>query len=158
VNTFDCNYESKVVTASVSAIWSPDLQNHVASCASCREVLDLRSELQELDETESLIRLPPAGEIWWRAQLIRAQLGEQKINRVLTIAQAASYVSLSAGFITWSIWHSSGFQPSLTNPAAGVASNTSLDATLPMYWSVACVLVVLISTLLLCLRPTAAKT
>jgi hypothetical protein len=72
-----CPHEHGVITAILAGRW-PDqcdeaLQGHAVLCEVCRELVEvvslLRVDRQQLDE----MRVPSAGQIWWRAA-IRARL------------------------------------------------------------------------------------
>ena len=72
-----CAREHDVVAAVLSRRWRmahDDLKRHADVCESCREVVAGASLLSaERDRARSEVRVPAAGQIWWRAA-VRARL------------------------------------------------------------------------------------
>ena len=72
-----CAREHDVVVAVLSRRWhmaDDDLKRHADDCESCRDVAAVASLLSaEQDRIRSEVRVPAAGQIWWRAA-VRARL------------------------------------------------------------------------------------
>ena len=75
--THHCSHEDDVVAAVLSRRWEAaddELKQHAAACEICRDVVsvaDLLSVDQERSRSE--VRVPAAGQIWWRSA-VRARL------------------------------------------------------------------------------------
>ena len=75
---FECACESQVANAVLAGRW-PDradetLVCHAATCDTCREVAAVAVLLREdVDHARFEVRVPAAGQIWWRAA-VRARL------------------------------------------------------------------------------------
>jgi len=70
----DCPREQDVIDAVTSGRWpdraDDELRTHVGSCALCGEVAAIVAALQEDREATRLrAPLPPAGRVWWRAEM-----------------------------------------------------------------------------------------
>ena len=72
-----CAREPDVVAAVLSRRWhmaDDDLKRHADVCESCRDVAAVASLLStEQDRARSEVRVPAAGQVWWRAA-VRARL------------------------------------------------------------------------------------
>jgi hypothetical protein len=84
-----CPHENSVITAILAGRW-PDqcdesLHAHAAQCETCRELVEvvslLRADRRQLHDE---MRVPSAGQIWWRAA-IRARLeASERVGRPLS--------------------------------------------------------------------------
>jgi len=86
--THHCSHEDDVVAAVLSRRWEAaddELKQHAAGCEICRDVVsvaDLLSVDQERSRSE--VRVPAAGQIWWRSA-VRARLeAAQAATRPMT--------------------------------------------------------------------------
>jgi hypothetical protein len=74
MKTQDCPREPHILRAAVAGRDSlpEELRQHAEGCRSCRDALNIQDGLRQLArETHASRRLPEAGEIWWRAEIIR---------------------------------------------------------------------------------------
>ena len=115
----DCDRENDVLDAVASGRWpervDDELRGHVASCAICSDVASVAAALQ--DEREAAwrdARLPPAGRVWWRAEMRArheaALTAAQPIAAAIGLACACA-VGLMFAFlqVTWPrLWQSLG--------------------------------------------------
>ena len=69
MNDFGCDKEKQVLEALRSVELSPELLNHVATCAACTELMLVSKFLRSEAENVREIALPDAGLIWRKAQL-----------------------------------------------------------------------------------------
>ena len=74
----ECAREQDVVSAVLSGTWpgrcDESLVTHAASCQVCRDVATVSLLLREdLDHSRIDVRVPAAGQVWWRAA-VRARL------------------------------------------------------------------------------------
>lgn len=86
-----CAHEQDVVAAVLSRRWetaSEELKRHAADCGMCREVVAIASMLSaDQDRARYEVRVPAAGQVWWRAA-VRARLeAAQTAARPLTWLQ-----------------------------------------------------------------------
>jgi hypothetical protein len=72
-----CAREDEVVARVSSRRWATahdDLKRHAADCESCRDVVAVASLLSaEQERASHEVRVPAAGQVWWRAA-VRARL------------------------------------------------------------------------------------
>ncbi len=66
-----CNHREAVLEAAGRRELGAELAAHVDGCASCRETLRVAGWLRGLDAEGPGPRLPTAGQLWWRAQIVR---------------------------------------------------------------------------------------
>lgn len=75
--TDHCVHEHDVVAAVLSRRWetaSEDLKQHAAGCEVCREVVEVATLLAaDQARARSNVRVPAAGQVWWRSA-VRARL------------------------------------------------------------------------------------
>ncbi len=69
MNDFGCDKEKQVLEALRSVQLSPELLNHVATCAACADLALVSKFLQSEAEHIGEAALPEAGLIWRKAQL-----------------------------------------------------------------------------------------
>ena len=87
----DCTREADVVRSAATGSWDPDLQNHIAECASCAEVFELASMLHADDEhAQQDAKVPAAGLMWWRATIRARAEAARTAEQPITIAQGVA--------------------------------------------------------------------
>jgi hypothetical protein len=69
MNDFGCGKENQVLEAQRSDEISPELMNHVATCAACTDLVLVSKFLQSEAENVRETALPDAGLVWRKAQL-----------------------------------------------------------------------------------------
>jgi hypothetical protein len=107
-----CPHEHGVITAILAGRW-PDpcdepLQAHAAECEVCGELVEVVSLLRiDRQQLHDEMRVPSAGQIWWRAA-IRARLeASQQVARPLSwvfgvLVASVAGLALAAGELVWS--------------------------------------------------------
>ena len=84
----DCTREADVVRSAATGSWDPDLQNHIAECASCAEVFELASVLHADDEhMQRDAKVPAPGLMWWRATIRARAEAARTAEKPITIVQ-----------------------------------------------------------------------
>lgn len=116
--TCECDREQDVLDAITARRW-PDrcdreLSEHVAGCAVCRDLAEITLAIAaERDAAWSDGHIPPAGVVWWRAQLRaredKARAATRPVAFVHGVAASVAvwlivsiYRALPAGY--WSEW------------------------------------------------------
>ena len=87
----ECAREADVVRAAATDAWDPDVQDHLATCASCAEIFELASALQaEDDEEQRDAKLPAAGLMYWRATIRARAEAARTAEQPITIVQGVA--------------------------------------------------------------------
>ena len=100
MSALDCQHEDNVVAAVLSGRWphgcDEDLRAHVAACAVCHEVTTITGLLRE-DQATSVadVRVPAAGQIWWRAAIRARVEAAHTVSRPLTWMQGMAGAALA---------------------------------------------------------------
>jgi hypothetical protein len=100
----ECPREQDVLDTLASRRW-PDragqgLRAHVAACTVCADLLVVAGALIDGDEPLSVPReLPPAGVVWWRAQLRAREEATRAALRPIRAVQAAAAVCAGVLFL-----------------------------------------------------------
>ena len=123
VNAAECPREAEVGRAVARprglACADAELRRHVDACADCADVVLLASLLRaDRDEALREVRVPAAGQIWWRAALRAHAEASDAARRPLIWLQgiaAACAVALTAGMMSMA-W------PWMYSAAAAVAA------------------------------------
>jgi hypothetical protein len=102
-----CPREPEVVQALRRGALPEDLRGHAEACPDCREAWTVALRLRELAERPA--SLPTAGQLWWRAEVIRRLTAEHEtaekaarpatwgIILCLVVAAAGCVLGLAAG-------------------------------------------------------------
>jgi hypothetical protein len=93
-----CERERDLWDAIVSGRWpvdaEPCLRDHVASCASCRDLAIVATRLHaEAADAASDPPPPAAAIVWWRAQMRARQESARAVDRPIPITQALAIAS-----------------------------------------------------------------
>jgi hypothetical protein len=89
----ECHHESALLQALHDGAIDPVLQQHATACPSCSELLHVASELLHCPQPSG--DPPPAGLIWWRAQLdARRRLSERSLAPIRIFQKIAAVTSL----------------------------------------------------------------
>jgi hypothetical protein len=104
-----CGRDAEVKLAVARGHWphscAPELPAHVESCAACRDVAMVTAAMLGA-RAVSLVQaqLPPAGVVWWRAQLRRRKEAVERISRPIWMAQVFALsvcLTMVAGLMVW---------------------------------------------------------
>lgn len=105
----ECRHEAEVVAAVAAGRWpsaaDPALCDHARRCPVCAEVLEVAQAMAPLEsETLADVRLPSAGQVWWRAQ-VRARHEARRAAALPVLAAqglgAAAILGLVAALVSW---------------------------------------------------------
>lgn len=106
-----------------------ELRSHVAACRACSNLALLTSAFRaERAAASASVQLPPAGLLWWRAQLRRRNQAMERINRPILGAQLFALVTAcfaTFGFLFFVRHSLSQWLAGLTDPNAAHASSLS---------------------------------
>jgi hypothetical protein len=89
----ECPNEQEVVEAIVHGRWpratDAALVAHAAACVVCSEVITVASEMRaDYDRARAAVSVPPAGLVWWRAQLRARRHIAEMASRPITCVHA----------------------------------------------------------------------
>lgn len=73
-----CPHEPEVLQALRRGALPRDLRGHAEECPDCREAWAVAARLRELATSEGPAGLPTAGQIWWRAEVVRRLTAESE--------------------------------------------------------------------------------
>jgi hypothetical protein len=104
----ECSREPEVIAAVAAGRWAvaaDELRDHAAGCQACKDARDMAETMRALEhETLDDVRLPSAGQVWWRAQLRARREAQQAAARPVLIAQglgSAVILGLIAAVLSW---------------------------------------------------------
>ena len=109
----ECPRESDVLDALAAARWphrvDRELADHVASCATCQDVITVATAIQaDHDAAWAEANVPSSGQMWWRAEMRARQDAVREASRPVTVAQGvAALAALTlAAVVAWFAWPS----------------------------------------------------
>ena len=137
----ECPREQDVVDAVATGRWperaDDELRDHVASCAICRDVAVVAHAMRaDYDWTRRGAQVPPAGRVWWRAEMRARQEGARRAAQPIAAAiglAAACAVGLLGALLQFA-W------PLVSQALTGVAAVTAYLFVPPVVLSLAVVL------------------
>ena len=99
----ECAREHELLDALQSSRWpqrsDPSLQEHVASCASCSQLLSVVGAL--LDDRTTLMQeasVPSSAIVWWRAQMRSRREAAERAGQPITLVQGIA-LACAAGLL-----------------------------------------------------------
>jgi hypothetical protein len=99
-----CEHEPEVLEA-IHAGRLEEWRAHLAECASCAGlVVVLRSMQAESDQAAAEVRLPSAGQVWFRSQLRARREATEEALKPASVAEKVAYASVLAGLIAALAW------------------------------------------------------
>ena len=137
----ECRHEHDVVAAVLSGRWphgcDEELRSHVAGCGVCRGVTTIAALLRE-DQSASLsgVRVPAAGQVWWRAAIRARVEAAHTASRPLTwmqslAAAAVAGLAIALFSVVWPLVREVASRATtlVTSMSPGTAEVASLFAT-----------------------------
>src|SRR3954469_14609104 len=138
---YECDREEDVLDALAARRWperaTDDLRAHVTACAVCADLAEVATAaLDDRQQLWSDARVPPAGVVWWRAQLRAREDAARAAGRPVAFVQgvAASVAvwlivslvrALPADYLSsWRTWITSAV-PGVTLTMADIAGVTA---------------------------------
>ena len=100
MNALDCRHEPEVAAAVLSGRWpqacEEELRAHASECAVCGGVTTV-AELLRQDQAASLgdVRVPAAGQVWWRAAVRARVEAAHTASRPLTWMQGLAAAAVA---------------------------------------------------------------
>lgn len=101
----DCKSEPLVIEAVHTGRWDPELRQHAAQCQACADAAlaaRVLREMREIDEAQA--RIPNAGLMWWKAQLLAKQEAGERATQPITFVERFAYAWIAVCAIGVSIW------------------------------------------------------
>jgi hypothetical protein len=103
MSAIDCSREQDVADAVQTGRWpglcDGDLRAHVASCPVCRDVAAVAAALHEEHGSGwREARVPPAGRVWWRAEMRARQEAARRAAQPIAVAHALA-AACAAGLV-----------------------------------------------------------
>lgn len=136
-----CTREKELLQQLQSGRWpaasDPELREHAAHCALCRDTIAVRSALQlSLAQSKAAAPLDSASLLWWRAQIRRRHAAVERVRRPITrahrfalalnlLAVLASVLWLERHRDLWHGWLSNSY-PSALATSSPLRSTTLL--------------------------------
>ena len=140
-----CPHEARVLAQRRPGADDPVAREHLATCASCREALDVAEFLGRMAAAPESHRLPEASRVWFRAQLVRRWDAERRAAAPIETMQRAERGLLVVGLVVL-IWMWSQAERWLGAP--GTASPVSvIDTILPRGVFIAVLVVAILAAL-----------
>ncbi len=92
----ECQFEAEVLAAVVESRWperaDAHLREHAASCAVCRDLVEVAGAIEELrDRIPAPVLIPDAGRVWWIAQLRARREAIKEAGRPITAAHVIAF-------------------------------------------------------------------
>ena len=105
----DCPREQDVMKTVAPEQWpdgyTDELHAHIAACAICTDVLEVARAIHEdceaAENNAQVPQIPPAGLVWWRAEIRARQEAMRAASRPMTLVQAfgaASGIGVALNF------------------------------------------------------------
>ena len=130
-----CDREQELLAALRSGNWTPELRAHFAACESCAETAITADFLHQAAATADP-HVPPAGLVWWKAQLRARRDIAHAAARPLVIAERAAAIVAMLGAIGAMAWLSAGSTPAAIAGLIALAIITTAAAGALLFaWS-----------------------
>jgi chorismate-pyruvate lyase len=104
MNLNECAKESAVLAALANDSMTEELQAHFESCAVCQEAKLVSSYLGEAASAGIESEIPPAGIIWWRAQLAKKRIEARRSVAVIEAMQKIAVALAAAVMVAIAAW------------------------------------------------------
>jgi hypothetical protein len=123
---FECGKEKLIIAAVRTGLWDADLRQHRASCPACSEAAiaaRLLNEMRSCDEAEA--RIPDAGLMWWKAQLLEKREAAERATQPINFAERFAYAWAAICFVGICVWRWAAIRAWLSSVWNGRTSFTS---------------------------------
>jgi hypothetical protein len=134
---FECAFEDEVLAAVVESRWpervDAHLREHAASCAICRDLVEVSGAIGEVrDQMPAPALIPDAGRVWWMAQLRARREAIKEAGRPITAAHVIAFacaVGLAgACFGATSAWFQAALRDFVPSATAIVVQHGAIAA------------------------------
>jgi hypothetical protein len=102
----DCPHEASLLAALAQGSIPDELNQHLSSCAVCRDAHLVWTYLHDSAPADSQADLPSPGVIWWRAQLAKKRSAAQRSVVAITVMQTIALAAAMIGVVAIAIWQS----------------------------------------------------
>lgn len=108
-----CPHEALILKAVQSGDWienlpgalSASLQEHAATCSSCREVLEISRWMKQLSHAATQrLEIPNAAHVWGKAQLLQRQKLVERATRPISAFQVTAIFVFTSALSLWLVW------------------------------------------------------
>lgn len=129
----ECAFEEEVLAAVVAGRVDAHLREHAASCAICRDLIEVAGAIGDVrDRIPAPLLIPDAGRIWWVAQLRARREAIKEAGRPITaahvIALACAAGLAGACFGATSAWFQAALQGLVPSATAIVLQHEAIAA------------------------------
>ena len=88
-----CNREPDVVAACAGGGMTPEVETHLAQCERCRDAAAVTRWVQRLAQVPAgAAKLPDAGTLWWKAQIVRRWEAERRSSAPVDVMERVELV------------------------------------------------------------------
>jgi hypothetical protein len=95
MNVPECSHESAVLAADRCGEWDQALRAHADACSNCQDALLVtRFLIEEAEQAPANAHIPPAGLIWWKAQIQFRREAEVRAGRPIEFAERIAIILL----------------------------------------------------------------
>ncbi|HEY3442517.1 MAG TPA: hypothetical protein VGK29_17290 [Paludibaculum sp.] len=130
-----CDREHELLNALRSGNWTPELRAHFAICESCADTA-ITAEFLHQAATTVDPHVPPAGLVWWKAQLRARRESARAAARPIVIAERATAIVALLGAIGAMAWLSTDGTPAAIAAFIALALITTAAAGALLFaWS-----------------------
>ena len=126
-----CPREAEVLRAGESGQWTPDLQAHLVTCTTCREVEAVTQVLRAAVDDEPLAAGASAEDIWWRAQWQARQDARATAMRPVDTLERAEPLLVLVALATLLVLRGDAFVARVMVWATSDATGQAVQALMP---------------------------
>jgi hypothetical protein len=102
---FACEKEARVIKSVRTGFWDADLEQHVGDCPACSEAAfaaRLLNGMRAKDEVEA--RVPDAGLMWWKAQLLAKREAGEHATQPIRLIERFAYALAAVCVVGICVW------------------------------------------------------
>lgn len=104
-NAQKCEKESLIIKVARRGLCDKELEQHAANCPVCSEVAFAARVLNEMRaEDEAQARIPDAGLMWWKAQLLAKREAGEKATQPINFAERFAYAWAAICLMGICVW------------------------------------------------------
>jgi hypothetical protein len=100
-----CPHEERVTRTAAASPDDPWLAEHARACADCAGLIEMSRWMLEMEgdgvpetaDAGASVRIPSAGQIWWKAQVAAREVAANKALRPLRLVESATVAAALVG-------------------------------------------------------------
>jgi len=100
----ECAAEASVLAALANGFMPDELAAHLTSCPVCQDAKLVWSYLAECAGAETETGIPPAGVLWWKAQLARKRAAARRSIAWIEAMQKIAAAVVAAAMMAMGLW------------------------------------------------------